>query len=65
MWNWRRLYENFYEDGDKFGLSNYKRNSIFDGKTNKTAIDKIKVEIRDVAIVEFIGLKSKMCFFIK
>ena len=59
------MYENFHKERETFDFSDYNENSNFYDKTTKKVIDKIKVDTRGVPIVEFIGLKSKICLFIK
>ena len=53
-------YEEFYKWKDLFDFSNYSKDSIFYDDANKKFIGKMKNEYRQVTIIEFIGLKSKM-----
>ena len=54
------VYEKFYKWKDLFDFSNYSKNSKFFNQTNKKVISKMKDELGEVIIIEFVGLKSKM-----
>ena len=59
------VYQNFWNDKEKFDNSDYHESSPFYDKTNKKAIGKFKDEASGVPICEFIGLRSKMYSYIK
>ena len=59
------VYQDFWNDKDKFNNSDYPENSSYYGKTNKKVIGKFKDEAASTPIVEFVGLKSKMYSYIK
>ena len=54
------VYEDFYDDKDLFGFSDYPQNSIF----FDPVIGNMKDESKRKIISEFVGLKSKMYFLI-
>ena len=58
------VYEDFYEDKNLFNFSDYPRDSKFSDPVNQKVIGKIKDEFKRTIISEFVGLKSKMYFFI-
>ena len=59
------VYQDFWNDKDKFDNSDYPESSPFYDKTNKKVIGKFKDEASGVPICEFIGLRSKMYSYIK
>ena len=59
------VYQNFWNDKEKFDNSDYHVSSPFYDKTNKKVIGKFKDEASGVPICEFIGLRSKMYSYIK
>ena len=59
------VYQDIWNDKDKFNNSDYPENSPYYGKTNKKVIGKFKDEAASTPIVEFVGLKSKMYSYIK
>ena len=59
------MYEDFWNDKNKFDTSDYLEDSQFYDKRNKKVIGKFKDEAAAVVIKEFIGLKSKMYSYIK
>ena len=59
------IYEDFWNDKDKFDNSDYPQNSPYYDKTNKKVIGKFKDEAASTAIVELVGLMSKMYSYIK
>ena len=59
------VYQDFWNDKDKFDNSDYPENSIYFDKTNKKVIGKFKDECCSVPICEFVGLRSKMYSYIK
>ena len=59
------VYQDFWNDIDKFGNSDYPENSPYHNKTNKKVIGKFKDEASSIPIVEIVGLKSKMYSFVK
>ena len=58
------VYEDFDEDKNLFDFSDYPRDSKFSVPVNQKVIGKIKDEFKGTMISEFVGLKSKMYFFI-
>ena len=59
------VYNDFWNDKDKFDNSDYPKNSTYYDESNKKVIGKFKDEACSVPIIEFIGLKSKMYSYIK
>ena len=59
------VYEDFWNDKDKFDNSDYSESSPYFDKTNKKVIGKFKDEAAGVPICEFVGLRSKMYSYIK
>ena len=59
------VYQDFWNDREKFDNSDYPENSPFYDKTNKKVIGKFKDEAAGIPIYEFIGLRSKMYSYIK
>ena len=59
------VYQDFWNDKDRFDNSDYPENSSYFDKTNKKVIGKFKDESAGVAICEFVGLRSKMYSYIK
>ena len=59
------VYQDFWNDKDKFDNSDYPESSTYFDKVNKKVIGKFKDESAGVPIVEFIGLRSKMHSYIK
>ena len=59
------VYQDFWNDKDKFDNSGYPENSPYYDNTNKKVIGKFKDEAASTPIVEFVGLKSKMYSYIK
>ena len=59
------VYQDFWNDKDRFDNSDYSENSLYFDKTNKKVIGKFKDEAAGVPICEFIGLRSKMYSYIK
>ena len=49
------LIKNFFKWKDLFDFSNYSKDSKFFNKTNKKVIGKIKDELGEVIVSEFIG----------
>ena len=54
------VYEDFYEDKGLFDFNDCPRDSRFYDPFSKNVIDKMKDEVRETIIHEFVGLKSKM-----
>ena len=54
------VYQDFWNDKEKFDNSDYPKNSPFFDKTNKKVIGKFKDEAASIPITEFIDLRSKM-----
>ena len=59
------VYQDFWNDKDRFDNSDYPENSPYFDKTNKKVIGKFKDESAGIAITEFVGLKSKMYSYLK
>ena len=59
------VYKDFWNGKDMFDNSDYPENPPYYCNTNKKVISKFKDEACEVAIVEFIGLKSKMYSYVK
>ena len=59
------VYQDFWNDKDKFDNSDYLENFPYFDKTNKKVIGKFKDEAASIPAVEFVGLKSKMYSYIK
>ena len=59
------VYQDFWNDKDKFDNSDYPEYSLYFNKVNKKVIGKFKDEAAGVPICEFIGLKSKMYSYMK
>ena len=59
------VYQDFWNDKDRFDNSDYSENSLYFDKTNKKVIGEFKDEAAGVPICEFIGLQSKMYSYIK
>ena len=59
------VYQDFWNDKEKFDNSDYPEDSPFYNKDNKKVIGKFKDEAAGVPINEFIGLRSKMYSYIK
>ena len=59
------VYQDFWNDKDRFDNSDYLENSPYFNKTNKKVIGKFKDEAAGIPITEFVGLRSKMYSYIK
>ena len=59
------VYQDFWNDKNKFDNSDYPESSPYFNKTNKKIIGKFKDEAAGVPICEFVGLRSKMYSYIK
>ena len=59
------VYQDFWNDKDRFDNSDYLENSPYFDKTNKKVIGKFTDEAAGVPICEFIGLRSKMYSYMK
>ena len=59
------VYQDFWNDKDRFDNSDYPENSPYFNKTNKKVIGKFKDEAAGIPITEFVGLRSKMYSYIK
>ena len=59
------MYQDFWNDKDRFDNSDYPENSPYFDKTNKKVIGKFKDEAAGIPITEFVGLRSKMYSYIK
>ena len=59
------IYQDFWNDKDKFDNSDYPESSPYHYNTNKKVIGKFKDEAAGMPIREFIGLQSKMYSYVK
>ena len=59
------IYQDFWNDKDKFDNSDYPESSQYFSKANKKVIGKFKDEAAGIPITEFVGLRSKMYSYIK
>ena len=59
------VYQDFWNDKDKFDNSDYPEDSMYFSKENKKVIGKFKDEAAGMPIKEFVGLRSKMYSYIK
>ena len=59
------VYQDFWNDKDRFDNSDYPESSPYFDTTNKKVIGKFKDEACGIPITEFIGLRSKMYSYIK
>ena len=59
------VYQDFWNGKDKFDNSDYPKNSPYYDESNKNVIGKFKDKACGVLIIGFVGLKSKMCSYIK
>ena len=66
VWNEAEdLYQCFWKNKDKFDNGEYPENSPYFDKTNKKVIGKFENEGGGIPLVEFVGLRSKVCSYIK
>ena len=59
------IYQDFWNDKEKFDNSDYPEISPYFDKTNKKVIGKFKDESSSIPIIEFVGLRSKMYSYMK
>ena len=59
------VYQDFWNDKNKFDNSDYPESSPYFDKTNKKVIGKFKDEAAGVPICEFVGLRSKMYSYMR
>ena len=59
------VYNDFWNDKEKFDNGDYPDCSQYCDKSNKKVIDKFKDEVGGIPIVEFVGLISKMYSYMK
>ena len=59
------VYQDFWNDKDKFDNSDYPEDSPYFNKENKKVIGKFKDEVAGMPITEFVGLRSKMYSYAK
>ena len=59
------VYQDFWNDKEKFDNSDYPKSSQYFDDTNKKVIGKFKDEAAGVPICEFVGLRSKMYSYMK
>ena len=57
--------KSFFQWKDLFDFSNYTKDSKFFDETNQKVIGKMKDELGEVTVAEFIGSKSKIYYFKK
>ena len=55
------VYEQCLKDRGVFDFSGYPIDSKYYDSTNKKVLGRMKDEFNEVKIIEFVGLKSKMC----
>ncbi|XP_068707630.1 uncharacterized protein [Montipora foliosa] len=59
------VYQDFWDDKDRFDNSDYSQHSQYFDRTNKKVFGKFKDEAAGVPITEFVGLRSKMYSYMK
>ena len=59
------VYEDFWEDREKFHHGDYAKDNPYFDATNKKVIGKFKDEAAGIPLVEFIWLRSKMHSYVK
>ena len=59
------VYQDFWNDKDKFDNSDYPEDSPYFDKRNKKLIGKFKDKCQSIPITEFVGLRSKMYSYMK
>ena len=59
------VYQDFWNDKDKFDNSDYPQDSQYFNTTNKKVIGKFKDDAAGIPITEFVGLRSKMYSYMK
>ena len=59
------VYQDFWNNKDKFDNSDYSQDSQYFDRTNKKVIGKFKDEAAGMPITEFVGLRSKMYSYMK
>ena len=60
LWNWKYdVYEDFFEDKNLLGFSDYPRESKFFDHVNKKVIGKMQDKFKGNIINEFVGLNPK------
>ena len=59
------VYQDFWNNKDKFDNSDYPEDSPYFNKENKKVIGKFKDEVAGMPIIEFVGLRSKMYSYAK
>ena len=59
------VYQDFWNDKEKFDNSDYPENTQYFDKTNKKELGKFKDEACGIPITEFVGLRSKMYSYVK
>ena len=59
------VYQDFWNDKDRFDNSDYPESSPYFDKKNKKVIGKFKDEAAGIPITEFVGFRSKMYSYIK
>ena len=59
------VYQDFWNDKNRFDNSDYPESSPYFNKSNKKVIGKFKDEAAGVPVCEFIGLRSKMYSYMK
>ena len=59
------VYQDFWNDMDKFDNSDYPEDSSYLDNSNKKVIGKFKDEAAGMPTIEFVGLRSKMYSYMK
>ena len=59
------VYQDFWNNKDKFDNSDYSQDSQYFDRTNKKVLGKFKDEAAGMPITEFVGLRSKMYSYMK
>ena len=59
------IYQDFWNDKEKFDNSDYPESSPYFYNKNKKVLGKFKDETQGIPIIEFVGLRSKMYSYIK
>ena len=59
------VYQDFWNDKEKFDNSDYPKSSPYFDKVNKKVIGKFKDEAAGIPIIEFVGLRSKMYSYLR
>ena len=60
----KHVYKRFYKDKSLSDFSDYPKDSSFYDPVNKKVIGKMKDDVRGKTIMGFVGLKSKLYYFV-